>query len=410
MALLSDHIIHMGARLPQWPAPSSRLPDKILLPSHANAIIIGAGVIGLSIGWRLAAAGLSTVIVERDEAGSDASSCASLAATGMLAAAAELEAGGEALLPFALASQRQWLSFGQELEAASGIMLGYDTCGTLVVALTRDETERLRARHDLHKRSGLSTSWLSGPEARAREPGLRPSTTAALFCADDHQVDPRRLLPALRMAFAAAGGKLVEGCDVLSTENTAGRCSGIVTQAGICTAPTVIVAAGAWAARDGLLPDDIHVPVRPLKGQSLALRMTQSAPATTHIVWTEQVHIAPKADGRLIVGATVEECGFNASITAGGIFALLDGARRALPSVEEMRVEAVWSGLRPTSEDDAPILGVTSVQGLLLAIGHHRNGILLAPATADAIARLVLGKDIMTEAAPLGLSRFGRGT
>jgi glycine oxidase len=280
----------------------------------------------------------------------------------------------------------------------------------MVVALTRDETERLRARYDLHRRSGLSTTWLSGPDARAREPGLRPSTTAALFCAEDHQVDPRRLLPALRAAFLAAGGKLVEGHDVLSIEHEAGHCSGIVTASGSCKSPTVIVAAGAWAAREGLLPEDIHVPVRPLKGQSLALRTSQSAPATTHTIWTEQVHIAPKADGRLIIGATVEECGFDTSITAGGIFALLDGVRRALPSVEEMQVEAVWSGLRPTSEDDAPILGVTPVQGLLLAVGHHRNGILLAPATADAIAGLVLGKDIMAEAAPLGLSRFRRGT
>ncbi|MDF2117482.1 glycine oxidase ThiO [Roseiarcaceae bacterium H3SJ34-1] len=406
MALLSDHIIHMGARLPQQPAPSSH-PSR--LPAQADAIIIGAGVIGLSIGWRLAAAGLSTVVVERDDAGASLS-CASLAATGMLAAAAELEAGGEDLLPFALASQRQWPAFRQDLEAASGLSLDYDACSTLVVALTRDETERLRARHDLHRRSGLPSTWLSGPDARAREPGLRPSTTAALFCAEDHQVDPRRLLPALRTAFLAAGGTLVEGCDVRSIENSAGQCSGIVTAAGICKAPIVIVAAGAWAAREGLLPENVRVPVRPLKGQSLALRTSQSAPATSHIVWTEQVHIAPKTDGRLIVGATVEECGFDASITAGGIFALLDGVRRALPSVEDMQVEAVWSGLRPTSEDDAPILGVTPAQGLLLAAGHHRNGILLAPATADAIARLVLGKETMAEAAPLGLSRFGRAT
>jgi len=405
MTLLSDQIIHMGARLPQWPSPS---PHPSRLPAQADAIIIGAGVIGLSIGWRLASAGLSTVIVERDEVSPDARSCASLAATGMLAAAAELEAGGEDLLPFALASQRQWPAFRQELEAASNIPLDYDTRGTMVVALTRDETERLRARHDLHRRSGLSTTWLSGPDARAREPGLRPSTTAAIFCADDHQVDPRRLLPALRAAFTAAGGTLVEDCDVLSIENNAGECSGIATASGICKASTVILAAGAWAARKRLLPENIEVPVRPLKGQSLALRARQSALATSHIVWTEQVHIAPKADGRLIVGATVEECGFETSITAGGIFALLDGVRRALPSVEEMQVEAVWSGFRPASEDDAPILGVTSVPGLLLAVGHHRNGILLAPATADAITRLVLGKETMAEASPLGLSRFGR--
>jgi glycine oxidase len=326
----------------------------------------------------------------------------------MLAAAAELEVGGEDLLPFALASQRRWPAFRAELEQASGIAIDFDRRGTLVVALTRDETSRLRSRHDLHARSGLATRWLSGAEARELEPGLRPSTTAALLCAEDHQVDPRRLIPALRIAFEAAGGQLVEQCDVLSIDQEGERCCGVVTDKGACRAPLVVVAAGAWAAREGLLPKGVKVPVRPLKGQSVALRMNRAAPATTRVIWTEQVHIAPKSDGRLIVGATVEECGFDASITAGGIFALLDGVRRALPSVEEMRVEAVWSGFRPTSEDDAPILGATPVEGLLLAVGHHRNGILLAPATADAIASLAQGRGMAAEAAPFDLARFRR--
>jgi glycine oxidase len=403
MTTLSEHTIDMGIRLPAWPTSQCPAGD---LPASADVVIIGAGVIGLSVGWRLAAAGLSTVIVERDEAGCGAS----LAATGMLAAAAELETGGEDLLPFALASQRRWPAFRDELEAASGVPLAFDTRGTLVVALSRDETSRLRSRHELHLRSGLSTTWLSGAEAREREPGLRPSTTAALWCAEDHQVDPRRLIPALRVAFQAAGGQLVEHCDVLSIDQEGGGCRGIVTAVGACRAPVVVLAAGAWAARQGLLPWEVTVPVRPLKGQSLALRMNRAAPATSHVIWTEQVHIAPKSEGRLIVGATVEECGFDSSITAGGLFALLDGVRRALPSVEEMRVETVWSGFRPTSEDDAPILGPTPVEGLLLAVGHHRNGILLAPATADAIAGLVLGKGMTPEAAPLDLARFRRNT
>jgi glycine oxidase len=401
MTILSEQTISMGVRIPTWPNLQRACGE---LPATTDVVVIGAGVIGLSIGWRLAATGFSTVVVERDEAGCGAS----LAATGMLAAAAELETGGEDLLPFALASQRRWPAFRDELEQASGLSIDFDRRGTLVVALTRDETSRLRSRHNLHLRSGLATRWLSGAEAREVEPGLRPSTTAALLCAEDHQVDPRRLIPALRVAFESAGGRLVELCDVLSIDQEAGRCCGIVTADGACRAPLVVVAAGAWAARKGLLPDPVKVPVRPLKGQSLALRMNRTAPATTHVIWTEQVHIAPKSDGRLIVGATVEECGFDPSISAGGIFALLDGVRRALPSVEEMRVEAVWSGFRPTSEDDAPILGATPIEGLLLAVGHHRNGILLAPATADAIASLAQGRDMAPEAAPLDLARFRR--
>ncbi|MDB5641134.1 MAG: glycine oxidase ThiO [Hyphomicrobiales bacterium] len=401
MTIIIEQTIDVGRRLPATPilqhAPAA-------LPATADVVIIGGGVIGLSIAWRAALAGLATVVVERDEAGAGAS----LAATGMLAAAAEFETGGESLLPFALASQRRWPRFRDELEQASGVSLDFETRGTLVVALTRDETSRLRAKHDLHVRAGLPTRWLAATEARDLEPGLRSSTTAALLCADDHQVDPRRLIPALRLALKAAGATLVEHCDVLSIDRENGRCAGVVTNHGACRAPSVVVAAGAWAARAGLLPESIHAPVRPLKGQSIALRMNRMAPATRHVIWTEQVHMAPKADGRLIVGATVEECGFDPSITAGGLFALLEGARRALPCVEEMSVDAVWSGFRPTSDDDAPILGATPVPGLLLAVGHHRNGILLAPATADAIVDLLQGRNAAPEAAALDLARFRR--
>ena len=165
----------------------------------------------------------------------------------------------------------------------------------------------------------------------------------------------------------------------------------------------VIVAGGVWSV-DGLLP--FEIPLRPLKGQALALRTTRETGSLSHVVWTEQVHLAPKGDGRLIVGATMEDAGFNAAITAGGTLALLEGVHRALPSSEEMEIEAIWSGFRPTTEDDAPILGVTNVPGLLVATGHHRNGILLAPATAVAIEELVM-TGAMTGAARLfGFDRF----
>jgi glycine oxidase len=170
----------------------------------------------------------------------------------------------------------------------------------------------------------------------------------------------------------------------------------------------VIVAAGAWASQPGLLPDGVRLPVRPLRGQALALRTSAAAPPLRHVLWTEQIHMAAKADGHVVVGATVEEAGFDPSATAGGVYALLDGARRALPSVEDMPIEAVWSGFRPTSDDDAPIIGSCGVPGLLLALGHHRNGVLLAPATAEAVAREALGGPAMPEAARLGLDRFGR--
>jgi len=274
-----------------------------------------------------------------------------------------------------------------------------------VVALTRDEVERLRFRHDLHRRCGLPTRWLGGPEVRAMEPGLRPSVAAGLYCGEDHQVDPRQVMAALCSAYAAAGGRLIEHCAVLGVDLEGGRIAGLVTATGGCRASTVVVTAGAWTG--DVLPSGLTVPVRPLKGQALAVRTTPDTGTLSHIVWTEQIHMAPKGDDRLIIGATVEERGFDDAVTAGGLYALLEGARRAFPAVEEMAVDAVWTGFRPSSIDDAPILGATSIPGLVLATGHHRNGYLLAPATAFAMEALIADGALPAVAQPFGFDRFG---
>ncbi len=327
----------------------------------------------------------------------------------MLAAATELEPGGADLLALALESRRLWSLYRAELESQSGIDIDYRHEGILTVALGRDEVDRLRFRHDLQARSGLATRWLDGPDVRAMEPALRPSASAGIFCADDHQVDPRCLVPALRRAFAAHGGRLLENLPVLSLDIAGARVNGVVTPQGLCRAATVIVANGAWAGTAEVLGDALAVPVRPLKGQALALRTTPRTGTPAHVVWTEQVHLAPKAGGRLIVGATVEECGFDSAVTAGGVFALLEGARRAFPCIEDMEIEAIWTGFRPTSDDDAPILGTTGIAGLVLATGHHRNGILLAPVTAQAIHDLVVGGAMAGAATRFGLGRFAGG-
>jgi glycine oxidase len=384
--------------------PSAALP---LRPPHAvedttavDVAIVGAGVIGLSIAWRLALRGLATAVFERATAGAGAS----LAATGMLAAAAEHEPGCHDLLALALDSQRQWPQFRAALEAQSGGDIDFRQGGTLVVALSRDEVERLRFRHDLHKRCGLPTRFIGGPEVRALEPALRPSVAAGLYCADDHQVDPRLVMAALRAAYVAAGGRLFEHCAVTGVDLEGGRVAGLATAGGGCRARTVVLTAGAWTG--DLLPPGLIVPVRPLKGQALAVRTTGDTGTLAHIVWTEQIHMAPKGDGRLIVGATVEERGFDDAVTAGGLFALLEGARRAFPAIEEMAIDAVWTGFRPSSIDDAPILGPTSIPGLVLATGHHRNGYLLAPATAFAIEALIADGALPVLAQPFGSDRF----
>jgi glycine oxidase len=378
------------------------VPHRATQPASVDVAIVGGGVIGLSIAWRLAAAGLAVAAFERGEVGSGAS----LAATGMLAAATELEPGGADLLALALESQRIWPRFRDELEAEAGLDIDYRAEGTLTVALGRDEVDRLRFRHELQVRHGLAPRWLDSAAARALEPALRPSVAAGIFCAEDHQVDPRKLVPALRRAAAARGVRIFEHLPVRALDIAGGRVGGIVTDQGLCGASTVVIANGAWAGDREVLGDALAVPVRPLKGQALALRATSRTGVPAHVVWTEQVHLAPKAGGSLLVGATVEECGFDPAVTAGAVLALLDGARRALPSIEDMEIEAVWTGFRPTSDDDAPILGATDIAGLVLATGHHRNGVLLAPVSAQAIHDLVTAGDMTGAATRFGLARF----
>jgi glycine oxidase len=402
MVFCSDNTIAIGERL-KAPAPSSSndAAPQPSLPARVDVAVVGAGVIGLSIAWRLARRGLSVAVFERAQSGTGTS----LAATGMLAASAEHEPGGDELLTLALESQRQWPQFRAELEAESGLSIDYRREGTLVVALGRDEVERLRFRYEHQQRSGLDTRWLSGIEVRSLEPGLRPSVAAGIACDGDHQVDPRLLIPALVHALQARGGRLFENCPVTALETSGGRVSGLVTAEGVCKARTVIVANGVWAS-DILLPHGIDIPLRPLKGQALALKATRQTSTLSRVVWTEQIHLAPKSDGRLIVGSTMEDVGFNAAITAGGMLALLEGVHRALPSSEEMEIEAIWSGFRPTTDDDAPVLGTAGIPGLLVATGHHRNGILLAPVTAAALEELMTSGS-MTGAAPLfGFDRF----
>nr|WP_276081849.1 glycine oxidase ThiO [Methylobacterium sp. GC_Met_2] len=375
--------------------------EQVHLPDTTDIAIVGGGLIGLSIAWRLARAGHSVTVLERETIGAGAS----LAATGMLAPAAEHEPGSDPLLPLALDSLRRWPAFRDALEADAGLSIDYRPDGTLVLAVGRDEVERLRFRYDLQRRSGLDATWLSGSEVRRLEPGLRPSITAGVHCPMDHQVDPCRVMAALAEACRRAGVSLIEHAPVTALDWSGGRVAGLHVGEHAIRSGTVILASGAWSGEGGLLPETLSLPVRPLKGQSLALRTTRRTGTLGRMVWTEQVHMAPKSDGQLIVGATVEDCGFRPGVTAGGLYALLEGARRVLPGIEEMDVEAVWSGYRPTSDDDAPIID-TLAPGLVAATGHHRNGYLLAPVTADAVAELVTNGALPEVARPFTRARF----
>lgn len=370
--------------------------------NRPRVAIIGGGVIGLSIGWRLAQAMCPVEIFERGEAGKGAS----WAAAGMLAAGVETEPGELALHALNRASQLGWPRFAAELEASTGQSVELRQEGTLMVALNRDDAAQLRYSYDFQRDHGIALDWLSGAQARQREPFLHPNLAAAVFCADDHQVENRKLVRALRAAFLAAGGKLHEHVGVELIESAGGKITGLRLEQARVEADVVVLAAGAWSGEIQGLPSLARPPVRPIKGQMLALRMDASAPLLRHVVWTPRVYLVPRADGRLIVGATSEERGFDGNLTAGGVFSLLEGAWRALPGVEELPIDEMWVGFRPGSRDDAPILGPGDLAGLVYATGHHRNGILLTPVTANALADYILTGEIAEVIRPFAIARF----
>jgi len=383
-----------------------RRESAITAPSVSSyqpkTVVIGAGVIGLGIAWRLAQAGRPVTVYDRGEAGR----AASWAAAGMLAAAVETEPGEEALLPLALESQVLWPDFAREIEAASGVEVGYRDEGTMVVALTRDDAEQLRFTYEFQKGLGLDLEWLSNAEARRREPHLRPGLPGAVLSPRDHQVDNRLVARALTIAAQHAGAVLHENCRVREVEISGGRACAVVTDRGREPADLVVLAAGAWSREIGGIPAAYQPPVRPIKGQMLALRMDPAAPLLRRVIWLPRGYLVPRRDGRLIIGATVEERGFDDSLTAGGLLALLEGAWRAVPAIEELPIAETWVGFRPGSRDDAPMLGPSGIDGLVIATGHHRNGILLTPATVHTISAYLLSGRLPESLRPFSPERF----
>jgi glycine oxidase len=377
-------------------------------PLHAHSdrptvAVIGAGIIGLGIAWRLAQRGAAVTVFDRGSAGQGASH----AAAGMLAACAEAEPGEERLIALCREGQARWPAFAAELEAAADVSVDLGREGTLVVARTADEQARLKHQLEFQTTLGLPVEWMSAADARRREPHLATNIAGAVFSPQDHQVDNRKVAAALRVAVERAGVTIREHCAIQEIAVAGGRVSHLVLQGGThFAADTTVLAAGAWSRQIAGLPADARVPVRPVKGQMIALQMDAANPLVRHVIWAPGVYLVPRRDGRLLVGATVEEKGFDASLTAGGMLALLEAAWRVLPTIEELPVAEMWVGHRPGSRDDAPIIGPGPVEGLIYATGHHRNGVLLAPLTADVVAACVLDGVIDPVALPFGFDRF----
>jgi glycine oxidase len=238
---------------------------------------------------------------------------------------------------------------------------------------------------------------------------LKPGIAAAVLSRRDHQVENRNLGRALAVAARGAGVTVHEHCAVREVLVTGNRAAGVITEQGEEPADVVVLAAGAWSREIAGIPPAHRPPVRPIKGQMMALQMDPAAPLVRHVIWAPRAYIVPRNDGRLIIGATVEERGFDASLTAGGLFALIEGAWRAIPTIEELPIAETWVGFRPGSRDDAPMLGPSGVDGLVIATGHHRNGILLTPVSADVVSRYILTERLPDIALPFSPKRFAAG-
>jgi glycine oxidase len=368
-----------------------------------NAVIVGAGVIGLACAWRAARQGLRVRVLERDEPGAGASGVAA----GMLAPVGEAGWGEDVLTQLATASAGSWPSFATELAADSGLEPGYEARGALHVALDGDETAELKRRFELMRSLEAGVQWLDRGGCRDLEPGLTPSCASGVLAPGEAAVDPGPLIGALVAAVEARGGQVISGVEAVEALIESGRLAGVVTSDGRDhRADHVVLAAGAWSGTAPWLPSKARPPVRPVKGQVLTLRGSAESPPCERIISSERVYLVPRVDGRLTVGATVEERGFDVRVTAGGAHELLREAYRALPDVSELELVDALAGLRPGTPDNVPLIGPAELDGLLLATGHHRNGILMAPLTASAIAAHLAGEPPPAPVEPAHPGRF----
>jgi glycine oxidase len=363
--------------------------------------IIGGGVIGLGIAWQLARRGAPALLFERDSVGQ----AASWSAAGMLAPLSEVGFEEEDFLHLGRNSLHLYPQFLDELKKDSGLEVPLDTRGTLLVGLDRDDAERLRRLFEFRMQLGLPVEWLSGGGAREIEPLISPRVSSAIWIPDDHQIDNRLLTGALKTAFVKCGGALHENLPVreISTDN--GRVTGLRTDGGFVAAAQIVIAAGCWSKQFEGIPKELLPPVRPVKGQIITLRADDSF-ALSHVVRAPDAYLLPKDDGRVILGASEEEMGFDTTITAGPVYKLLERGWEAIPAIYDLVVDEMEAGLRPGSRDHDPIVGETPIDGLYYATGHYRHGILLAPSTAYEMRDLLLDAKSSQLFAPFKPVRF----
>lgn len=371
-----------------------------------DVLVVGGGVIGLSIAWRAAQAGLCVTLVDPAPG-----SGASRVAAGMLAPVTEAHYNEHSLLRLDVSSAERYPDFVADLHERTGIDPAYSTVGTVVAAVDGDDHRWAQELLAFHRSQDLPTQPLTSRQLRTLEPFLTPDLRGGLLVETDHQVDPRRLLAALLAACRGVGVEFVAE-PVRGVAREGDTATGVVLGDGSTrSAGQVVLAAGAWTGLLEGLPPGAFDALRPVKGQLLRLHVPPALrPLLRHcvrgIVHGASIYLVPRADGELVVGATVEDKGFDTTVTAGAVHELLRDAYGLVPALSELTLVEPNAGLRPATLDHGPLLGRAHLERLVVATGHHRNGILLTPVTAEVIRDVLLGNDLPPVAAPFAADRF----
>jgi glycine oxidase len=363
-----------------------------------DLVVIGAGIAGLAVAHSACRRGLRPLVLDRGRPGGATTGLAA----GMLAPVSEAAFGERELLALNLAAAARWPAWARDLDGG-----GRRECGTLLVARDRDQAEALDRELAFRRDCGLRAERLLPTAARRLEPALAPTVRLALDVPDDHVADPAALVAALVSAIEGAGGEIRTGVEVSGIECDGARAGGVRLAGGERVAAAhVVVAAGAWSSALSGIPERARVPVRPVKGQLLRLRDPAGPGLVERVIRSEEMYLVPRGNGRYVLGATVEERGFDTAVTAGALHALLREAADVVPGVLELEVTETLAGLRPGTPDNAPALGPGLVEGLHWATGHFRHGILLAPITGEAVVAGLLDEPLPVEAAPFSAVRF----
>jgi len=348
----------------------------------ADVVIIGGGIIGLSLARELALRNVKVSLLERHQPGREAS----WASAAMLAPQGELSEG--AFQRLGLESNRRYPAFRASLEDGVGIRCYHREAGTMALAITAEDEVEFRHTFSRQQADGLEVEWISGDQAREIEPALSPRVRGGMYLPGDRHIENRQLVPALEQACRNLGVDIVCGAQAYRVIAENGRVSGVETVLGTWLAPIIVNTAGAWSGGIAVPDPALIPPVFPVRGQMLAITLPRPN-FLSRVVRSPRSYMVPRHDGRLFLGATMEEVGFDKRNTVWGINKLLSGALELFPELEHGTIQEMWSGLRPGTPDHYPILGETQLPGYLMATGMFRNGLLLAPVIADTMADLI---------------------